>query len=65
MESIPGEITRLLNAWIEGNKAALDELMPIVHKELRRLAHHYMRQERPGHSFQITELIHKAYLQAG
>jgi hypothetical protein len=31
--------------------------MPIVHKELRRLAHHYMRQERPGHSFQTTELI--------
>ena len=41
----PQEVTRLLHAWRDGNGSALDELMPLVYKELRRLAHHYMLGE--------------------
>jgi RNA polymerase sigma factor (TIGR02999 family) len=56
------DITQLLLAWGNGNKAALDELMPIVYGELRRLAKHYMRGQRPGHALQTTELVNEAYL---
>jgi RNA polymerase sigma factor (TIGR02999 family) len=56
------EITRLLAAWGEGDKTALDALVPLVHKELRRLAHRYMRQERPAAAFQTTELVNEVYL---
>lgn len=56
------EITRLLLDWGEGNKAALDELMPIVYDELRRLARHYMRGQRPGNTLQTTALVNEAYL---
>ena len=62
MESSPVEITRLLAAWGGGDKAALDALVPLVHKELRRLAHRYMRQERRDGAFQTTELVNEAYL---
>ena len=61
MDTSPAEITRLLAAWSEGDKAALDALVPVVHSELRRLAHRYMRQERLG-GFQTTELVNEAYL---
>ena len=57
-----GDVTQLLVAWSEGNQAALDKLIPLVHEELRRLAHHYMRQERPGHSLQTSALVDEAYL---
>ncbi|MGH9831828.1 MAG: sigma-70 family RNA polymerase sigma factor [Blastocatellia bacterium] len=56
------EITQLLLAWSEGDKAALDQLMPLVYDELRRLAKHHMRNERAGHTLQTTALIHEAYL---
>ncbi len=56
------EITQLLLAWSEGDKAALDQLMPLVYGELRRLAKHHMRRERAGHTMQTTALIHEAYL---
>src|SRR5271165_4288375 len=62
MDTSPVEITRLLEAWGEGHKAALDALVPLVHKELRRLAHRYMRQERAGVAFQTTELVNEVYL---
>jgi RNA polymerase sigma factor (TIGR02999 family) len=62
MENSPVEITRLLAAWGEGDQAALDGLVPLVHKELRRLAHRYMRQERPDAAFQTTELVNEVYL---
>src|SRR5580704_13927213 len=62
MGASPVEITRLLEAWGEGDKAALDALVPVVHSELRRLAHRYMRQERPGAGFQTTELVNEVYL---
>jgi RNA polymerase sigma-70 factor (ECF subfamily) len=58
----PGEITRLLAEWSDGNQAALDHLVPIVYDELRHLASNYMRGERPGHLLQTTALVHEAYL---
>lgn len=58
----PHEVTRLLLDWSNGNQAALDKLMPLVDRELHRLAHHYMRQEKPGHTLQTTALVNEAYL---
>lgn len=55
-------VTQLLVAWGEGDKAALDELMPVVYDELRRLAQRYLSRERPGHTLQTTALVHEAYL---
>ncbi len=62
MAPSPVEITRLLTAWSEGDKTALDVLVPVVHKELRLLAHRYMRRERSEHAFQTTELVSEVYL---
>ena len=56
------EITQLLLAWSEGDQAAFEQLVPLIHRELRRLAKGYMRQERPGHILQTTALINEAYL---
>ncbi len=56
------EVTQLLAAWSDGDRAALDRLMPLVYAELRRLAHHYMSRERPGHTLQTTALVNEAYL---
>lgn len=58
----PAEITGLLLEWGNGNKAALDRLVPLVYQELRRLAHRQMRGERAGHSMQTTALVHEAYV---
>ena len=58
----PKEITQLLVAWGKGDQAALEELAPLVHAELRRLAHHYMGRERPGHTLQTSALINEAYI---
>ena len=55
-------VTELLVAWSEGDKAALDELMPVVYDELRRLAKNYLSRERPDHTLQTTALVHEAYL---
>ena len=60
--SPPHEVTLLLVAWSNGDKAALDQLMPLVYTELRRLAHHYMSRERSGHTLQTTALVNEAYL---
>ena len=56
------DVTRLLVAWGNGDRAALDRLMPLVYEELRRLARHYMSRERPGHTLQTTALVNEAYL---
>jgi RNA polymerase sigma factor (TIGR02999 family) len=56
------EITGLLVAWAEGDESALERLIPLVYDELRRLAHRYMRGERPGHTLQTTVLVNEAYL---
>jgi len=58
----PHEVTQLLLDWSNGNQAALDNLMPLVDRELHRLAHHYMRRENPGHTLQTTALVNEAYL---
>jgi RNA polymerase sigma-70 factor (ECF subfamily) len=55
-------VTKLLLAWGQGNDAALDELAPLVHQELRRLARQYMLGERVGHTLQTTALVNEAYL---
>jgi RNA polymerase sigma-70 factor, ECF subfamily len=55
-------VTRLLQAWGQGEDAALEELLPLVHQELRRLARRYMFGERPGHTLQTTALVNEAYL---
>jgi RNA polymerase sigma-70 factor, ECF subfamily len=56
------EVTHLLIKWQEGQRAALDELTPIVYAEFRKLAGVYMRRERPEHTLQPTALIHEAYV---
>ena len=55
-------ITELLLAWNNGDEPALQRLVPLVHDELRRLAHRYMRGERSGHPLQTTALVNEAYL---
>ena len=55
-------ITRLLRKWSEGDRQAVEELMPLVYEELHRQAHARLRRERAGHSLQTTDLIHEAYL---
>ena len=56
------EVTGLLEDWSNGDRAAYDKLVPLVHDELHRLAHHYMNRERPGHTLQTTALVDEAYL---
>ena len=58
----PQEVTQLLLDWSNGDKAALDRLMPAVYSELRRLANQYMKQERAGHTLQSTALVNEAYV---
>ena len=56
------EVSQLVLDWADGDQAALDRLMPLVYDELRRVAHHYMRREHPGHTLQTTALVDEAYL---
>lgn len=62
MSDSPGEVTLLLNELKLGNKDALGRLIPLVYRELRRLADHYLRAERVGHTIQPTALVHEVYL---
>jgi RNA polymerase sigma-70 factor, ECF subfamily len=55
-------VTELLLTWGTGDRAALDELVPIIHEELRRLARHQMRGERDNHTLQTTALVNEAFL---
>jgi RNA polymerase sigma factor (TIGR02999 family) len=61
-EASPNEITEQLIAWSKGDDAALEQLIPAVYQELRRMADHYLRGEDSGHSLQPTALVHEAYL---
>ncbi len=56
------DITHLLQAWSEGDEAALESLTPLVYEELHRLARGFMAQERPDHTLQTTALVNEAYL---
>ena len=62
METATPQVSQLLQRWGEGDATALDQLMPLVSDELRRMARRYMRQQSPGHTLQTTALIHEAYL---
>ena len=57
-----GDVTQLLLDWRSGDQEAPNKLMPLVYNELRRLAHSYLKRERPDHTLQTTALVHEAYL---
>ena len=57
-----GEVTQLLESWRAGEEQALDDLLPLVYSELRKLANQYLRKEREGHTLQSTALVHEAFL---
>jgi RNA polymerase sigma factor (TIGR02999 family) len=61
-EDQSGQFTELLHHWAQGDEAALRDLIPLVYKELRRLAHYHLQSERPDHTLQSTALVHEAYL---
>jgi len=62
MTPVPENVTELLVAWGNGDAAARDQLMPLVYRELHRLAHHYMNRERPGHTLQTSALVNEAFV---
>jgi RNA polymerase sigma factor (TIGR02999 family) len=64
-QDVAGErerISRLLTGWASGDPGSRERLVPIVYEELRRLAHHYMRGERAGHTLQTTALVNEVYM---
>ena len=62
MVRVSKQVTELLIDWSNGHQEALTDLMPLVYDELRRLANHYLRRERPDHTLQPTALVNEAYL---
>src|SRR5215467_11431787 len=62
MAQSPEEITGLLQAWRNGNRDALDKLVPMVYDDLRRIAHRYIRRQAPGQTLQTTAVVHEAYM---
>jgi RNA polymerase sigma factor (TIGR02999 family) len=57
-----GQATELLQNWKQGDENALQDLLPLVYNELRRLAHYHLQSERPDHTLQSTALVHEAYM---
>ena len=62
MTGLPSQVTNLLVKWSDGDKSALDQLIPVVHTELRRIARRYMRRQSPDHTLETSALINEAYL---
>lgn len=62
MKSTPPLVTGLLRKWRDGDEAALEQLLPLIHDALHRLAHQYVNRERRGHTLQTTALVNEAYL---
>jgi RNA polymerase sigma-70 factor (ECF subfamily) len=62
MNKSHADVTKLLLAWSSGNRRALEELVPVVHRELRAIARRQMAGERPDHTLQPTALVNEAYL---
>ena len=58
----PRDVTAILGDWSRGNRAALNQLVPVVYAELRRIASRQLRRERAGHTLQPTALVHEVYL---
>jgi RNA polymerase sigma factor (TIGR02999 family) len=64
MNTLPSQsVTQWLHKWQSGDEHALEELTGLIYADLRRLARHYLRKERPNHTLQATALVHEAYLQ--
>jgi RNA polymerase sigma factor (TIGR02999 family) len=61
-EGAAPDLTLLLKQWRQGDRDALERLMPLVYEELRRIARHYLRSERQGHTLESTALVHEAFL---
>jgi RNA polymerase sigma-70 factor (ECF subfamily) len=61
-KSSSSEVSLLLHAWNNGDETALEKLMPLVYKELHRMARYYMARESPGHTLQTTALVNEAYV---
>ena len=61
-DTAPDDASALLRAWTDGDQRALARLIPIVYRELHRLAHHYLKRERAGGSLQTTALVNEAYM---
>ena len=61
-ESSSQAVSSLLAKWQAGDEEAMQVLLPIVYDELRRIAHRYMRKEKPGHTLQSTALVHEAWV---
>jgi RNA polymerase sigma factor (TIGR02999 family) len=59
---LPSQVTRLLQDWRAGERSASDALLPLVYDELRRQAHHHLRNERPHHTLQSAALVNEVYL---
>jgi RNA polymerase sigma factor (TIGR02999 family) len=59
---VSGPVSELLVRWKGGQNVALETLLPLVYNELRRVAHHYLQGERPGHTLQSAALVHEAYM---
>ena len=62
MAASPKEATRLSLDWRDGDQTALAELMPLIYHELKRIAAHYLRRERRGHTLQTTARVNEAYM---
>src|SRR5258708_19289588 len=56
------EVARFVEAWKDGDETAFEKLMPLVYKELHRMARFYMARESPGHTLQTTALVNEAYV---
>ena len=61
-KELQDDVTQVLGDWAAGDAAALNELMPLIYDELRRMAHRCMAQERPDHTLQATALVNEVYL---
>jgi RNA polymerase sigma factor (TIGR02999 family) len=56
------EVTRLLISWSDGDSTALETLMPLIYRSLKKIAHHHLNRERGSHTLQTTALVHEAYM---
>ena len=61
-ETTDQDVTQLLRKWSGGDHEALERLTPVIHAELKKIAHRYMRRERDGHTLQTTALVNEAYV---
>jgi RNA polymerase sigma factor (TIGR02999 family) len=59
---VSDRVTELLAAWSDGDRSALERLLPLAEHELHRIAHRYMSREKPGHTLQTTAVVNEAYL---